>query len=609
MTMAPIGSERAEHVLGREFGNQGQFVVSRWWCEEMVLMQSLGTVLPPLLLYLLWLLPLSWTASEALTPVWRDELQNHTFLHTMFCQAAAPNLGLSETYDGDLLFSFNFDQTTRVPRLPEFAAWAQESQDISNILFDKVFCSMLVEQVGPKLEGKIPVSRGIPVAEVFTLKPLEFGKPNTLVCYISNLFPPTLTVNWQYNSAPVEGTGPTFISAVDGLSFQAFSYLNITPAASDLYACIVTHEIDSLTAIAYWVPRNALPSDLLENVLCGVAFALGVLGIMVGLSLITYYQRPCSGGMLGTWGLGKLWEPDPVAQVRYSVGMPGLSGGIERTSRSSGLGLILPDKNLKPTVLTIQAGDAQISHSMSALLLLLLGLSLGCTGAGGFIAHVESTCVLDDDGMPQEFTYCISFNKDLLTCWNQNQSLMVPCEFGTLFPLADSISKFLNTQDNLLQRLSSGLQDCATHTSAFWRSLTHRIRPPSVQVAKTIPFNTKETVMLACYVWGFYPSDVTITWRKNGEPVLPHNNAHKLAQPNGDWTYQTVSYLATSPSYGDTYICVVEHVGTPEPILQYWTSGLSLIQTVKVCVSAVTLSLGFIVFSFGFLSWKRVHSS
>lgn len=90
------------------------------------------------------------------------------------------------------------------------------------------------------------------MVEVFTLKPLEFGKPNTLVCSVSNLFPPTLTVAWQRHLAPVEGAGPTFVSAIDGLSFQAFSYLNFTPAPSDLFSCIVTHEIDGYTAIAYW---------------------------------------------------------------------------------------------------------------------------------------------------------------------------------------------------------------------------------------------------------------------------------------------------------------------------------------------------------------------
>ncbi|CAD7677679.1 unnamed protein product [Nyctereutes procyonoides] len=246
---------------------------------------------------------------------------------------------------------------------------------------------------------------------------------------------------------------------------------------------------------------------------------------------------------------------------------------------------------------------------MTTLLPLLLGLSLGSTGEGGFIAHVESSCLLDDDGTPKDFTYCVSFNKDLLTCWDPDEAKMVPYEFGTLNVLANYLSDYLNQQEYLHQRLSNGLQDCATHTQSFWGSLTHRTRPPTVQVAKSTPFNTKESVMLACYVWGFYPADVTISWRKNGQPVPSHSSALNMAQPNGDWTYQTVSHLATTPSYEDTYTCVVEHIGAPEPVCEDWTPGLSPTQIVKVSVSGVTLGLGFIIFSLGLLSWRRAGSS
>ncbi|KAM5262683.1 HLA class II histocompatibility antigen, DM alpha chain [Ctenodactylus gundi] len=256
-----------------------------------------GSVLLPLL-QLLWLLPRCCAVlgvSATPVPGWREDLQNHTFLHTMYCQDGSPEFGLSETYDEDQLFFFDFSQNTRVPRLPEFADWAHERGDAPEIAFDKAFCQALIQEIGPQLEGQIPVSRGFPVAEVFTLKPLEFGKPNTLVCFISNLFPPKLTVSWQHHSVSVQGVGPTFVSAVSGLSFQAFSYLNFTPEPSDLYSCMVTHEVDRYTAITYWVPQDALPSDLLENVLCGVAFGLGVLGIIVGTVLLIYSRRLCSG--------------------------------------------------------------------------------------------------------------------------------------------------------------------------------------------------------------------------------------------------------------------------------------------------------------------------
>lgn len=78
----------------------------------------------------------------------------------MYCQDWNPNFGLSESYDGDQLFSFDFSQNTRVPRLPEFADWAQKLGDTSAIFFDKAFCQAMIQEIGPKLEGQIPVSRG-----------------------------------------------------------------------------------------------------------------------------------------------------------------------------------------------------------------------------------------------------------------------------------------------------------------------------------------------------------------------------------------------------------------------------------------------------------------
>ena len=79
-----------------------------------------------------------------------DDPQNHTFRHTLFCQDGIPNIGLSETYDEDELFSFDFSQNTRVPRLPDFAEWAQGQGDASAIAFDKSFCEMLMREVSQR---------------------------------------------------------------------------------------------------------------------------------------------------------------------------------------------------------------------------------------------------------------------------------------------------------------------------------------------------------------------------------------------------------------------------------------------------------------------------
>ncbi|XP_036621901.1 HLA class II histocompatibility antigen, DM alpha chain isoform X2 [Trichosurus vulpecula] len=254
--------------------------------------QSLGATL--LLLQLQS--SLSWGATPVLASLLGNNLENYTFSHTLFCQDMEPLLGLSETFNGDQLFSFDFSRNSRVPRLPEFAAWAGDEGDIKAIEDDKKLCQELQNVLSRILEGQIPEARGNPVPEVFTLEPLEFGKPNTLVCFVSNIFPPQITVSWQHKGVSVEGSSPTFLSAIDGLGFQAFSYLNFTPTSSDVFSCNVAREGDLFSAIGFWVPENPLPSELLENVLCGIAFGLGIVGIIVGIALIIYSRKPCLSG-------------------------------------------------------------------------------------------------------------------------------------------------------------------------------------------------------------------------------------------------------------------------------------------------------------------------
>nr|ALX81632.1 MHC class II alpha chain antigen [Phascolarctos cinereus] len=258
--------------------------------------QSLGAMLLLLQLQSSLLLSLSWGATPVLASLLENSLQNYTFSHTLFCQDEDPVLSLSEAFNEDQLFSFDFSRNSRVPRLPEFAPWASDKGDIEAIKADQRLCQELQKELSKLLEGHIPEARGNPVAEVFTLEPLEYGKPNTLICFVSNIFPPQVTVSWQYQQVPVQSSSPTFLSAIDGLAFQAFSYLNFTPTSSDVFSCTVTREGDLFSTIAFWVPQNPIPSELLENILCGIALGLGIVGIIVGTALIIYFQKPCASG-------------------------------------------------------------------------------------------------------------------------------------------------------------------------------------------------------------------------------------------------------------------------------------------------------------------------
>uniref|UniRef100_A0A6I8NXM1 Ig-like domain-containing protein n=1 Tax=Ornithorhynchus anatinus TaxID=9258 RepID=A0A6I8NXM1_ORNAN len=143
------------------------------------------------------------------------------------------------------------------------------------------------------------VSAGIPAAKVFPLEPLRPGRPNALVCSVDNLFPPEAAVGWQRRGAEAETgregqAGPVLVPQ-EGLAFRAFAYLDFTPAVDDLYACVVGRRGDLSSTVSYWVPRDVLPSDLLENVLCGLAFGLGVAGASVGVGLLVRVRRPARG--------------------------------------------------------------------------------------------------------------------------------------------------------------------------------------------------------------------------------------------------------------------------------------------------------------------------
>lgn len=103
---------------------------------------------------------------------------------------------------------------------------------------------------GPPLPPPLP---GIPHVEIFTIQPLQLGKPNTLVCSVTNLFPPAVNFTWEHEGQPVtEGVYTPLTYPVQELGFQAFSYLEVTPQESDIYSCTVKVPRDKFSTVAFW---------------------------------------------------------------------------------------------------------------------------------------------------------------------------------------------------------------------------------------------------------------------------------------------------------------------------------------------------------------------
>nr|XP_033779044.1 HLA class II histocompatibility antigen, DM alpha chain [Geotrypetes seraphini] len=221
----------------------------------------------------------------------------HVMSQVLYCQFGHPQVGLVDTCEDDEMFHFDFTSQHGVARLPVFQQLADEAYDPSLIKDDAEVCQRSRETFSKYLTSVIAESKGFPVGKVFTRTPLQLGKPNTLICYVSNFFPPTLNITWKMNGEPVRaGVTTTDAYPTQDWGFYMFSYLDIIPTLHDIYSCHMAQEGEVYSSITYWVPDNPIPSDLLETVLCAVAFGIGVICLIAGFVLIVMSQRPqCIG--------------------------------------------------------------------------------------------------------------------------------------------------------------------------------------------------------------------------------------------------------------------------------------------------------------------------
>ncbi|XP_064900196.1 class II histocompatibility antigen, M alpha chain-like isoform X3 [Columba livia] len=220
------------------------------------------------------------------------EAPAHAVSEVLFCQPEAPSLGLALTFDADQLFWFDFPMSRWTPRLPDLPPWPPGLETPPQLLQDATFCQQLRRAFTALATGQIPEARGVPVATVFPQAPPALGEPNTLVCLVENIFPPAVTVGWRLHGVPVtRGVTHTHYTPTADMAFVRFSYLPVTPAAGDVYSCVVTREGDNSSVIAYWVPQDSSPAEELETALCGAAMALGVLLGLLGVAMMVVTWR------------------------------------------------------------------------------------------------------------------------------------------------------------------------------------------------------------------------------------------------------------------------------------------------------------------------------
>lgn len=78
---------------------------------------------------------------------------------------------------------------------------------------------------------------------------------------------------------------------------------------------------------------------------------------------------------------------------------------------------------------------------------------------------------------------------------------------------------------------------------------------------------------LICFVYGFFPPHVNVTWTKNDHPVS-EGVTFSSYMLNGDQTFYYFATLPFIPVDGDVYSCTVEHSALDTPKTKIWDVDL-----------------------------------
>ncbi|KAM4614881.1 beta-2-microglobulin-like isoform 1-T1 [Polymixia lowei] len=89
--------------------------------------------------------------------------------------------------------------------------------------------------------GTIMAKDSLPKVEVYSRTPGFPGKPNTLICHVSQFYPPVISIELLKNGVEIPGSKQTDLAFEQNWQFHLTKNVAFTPASSDTFTCRVTH--------------------------------------------------------------------------------------------------------------------------------------------------------------------------------------------------------------------------------------------------------------------------------------------------------------------------------------------------------------------------------
>nr|UYX71588.1 MHC class II DRB-like antigen [Buteo buteo] len=191
--------------------------------------------------------------------------------------------------------------------------------------------------------------------------------------------------------------------------------------------------------------------------------------------------------------------------------------------------------------------------------------------------------------------------------YNREQTVHFDSDVGHFVadtPLGEPDAKYWNSLPEELEYRRAEVDRFCRHNYGVNRPFTVERRvEPKVRVSPMQSSSLPQTNRLVCYVTGFYPAEIEVKWFKNGQEETEHVVSTDVIQ-NGDWTYQVLVMLETTPQRGDTYACQVEHVSLQHPVTQQWEVQSDAARS-KMLTGVGGFVLGLIFLALGLFLYMR----
>ncbi|XP_030580668.1 H-2 class II histocompatibility antigen, E-S beta chain-like isoform X2 [Archocentrus centrarchus] len=221
--------------------------------------------------------------------------------------------------------------------------------------------------------------------------------------------------------------------------------------------------------------------------------------------------------------------------------------------------------------------------------------------ADGFMQYMVSRCVFNSTELKDiEFIQSFYYNKMEVNRFSSSVGKFVGyTEFGV------KNAEYWNNDPSILsQERASKETYCQRNIGNSYRNILTKSVQPYVRLRSTTPLSSHHPAMLVCSVYDFYPSEIKVSWLRDGQEVTSDvTSTEEMA--DGDWYYQVHSHLEYTPRSGEKISCVVEHASLKEPLRTDWDPSMPESERNKLAIGASGLILGLILSLAGFIYYKR----